>query len=133
MTTPPAGPADYLSVRDLLLVAVGGGCGVLARYGVGLALPRSNGAFPVATLLVNLTGSLLVAVLAAYLDRAEDRRWVRPLLITGVFGSFTTYSTFAVETSALLAARPITGIVYVAATVLGGLAVAGGGGRLVRR
>ena len=81
-----------------LLAALGGALGALARWGVAEALPRQDGGWPWATLLVNLTGCLLLGVLlGAVFARFPDRAWLRPLLGTGVLGGYTTYSTFAVD------------------------------------
>src|SRR3954453_5186330 len=91
-----------------LLAALGGALGALARWGVATALPSSPGAWPWATLLVNLTGCLLRCVLLAVrLARFPGTPWLRPFLATGVLGGYTTFSTFAVETVTLVdAGRP---------------------------
>jgi fluoride exporter len=109
--------------------ALGGVLGALARWGVGAALPHDAGAWPWATLLVNLTGCLVLGVLiAALFARYPDSPWLRPLLGTGVLGGYTTFSTFAVDVVQLTDADAAAAAVgYVAASVLGGLlaAVAG--------
>ena len=112
-----------------LLAALGGAVGALARWGLESALPHSPGGWPWATLLVNLVGCLLIGVLlAALLPRFPASPWLRPLLATGVLGGFTTYSTFAVDTVALVdAGRSAVAAAYIAASVLGGvLAVTAG-------
>ncbi|WP_248897842.1 fluoride efflux transporter FluC [Haloplanus halobius] len=78
-----------------LLIAVGGAGGAALRYAVGTALPGLGG-----TLLANVTGSFLLAVLlydALYTDALAER--TRVLFGTGFLSSYTTYSTFAVETT----------------------------------
>ena len=106
-----------------LLAAVGGALGALARWGLATALPSSPGGWPWATLLVNLTGCLLLGVLlGAVFARFPGRAWLRPLLGTGVCGGYTTYSTFAVDVVRLVddgAAGIAAG--YVLASVAGGL------------
>jgi CrcB protein len=112
-----------------LLAALGGALGALARWAVASALPSSPGHWPWATLLVNLTGCLLIGVLlAVLLARYATSPWLRPFLATGVLGGYTTYSTFAVDTVALVdAGRPALAAGYVVASVLGGvLAVVAG-------
>jgi CrcB protein len=112
-----------------LLAALGGALGALARWAVAWALPSSPGGWPWATLLVNLTGCLLIGVLlAVLLARYATSPWLRPFLATGVLGGYTTYSTFAVDTVALVdAGRPALAAGYVVASVLGGvLAVVAG-------
>lgn len=90
-----------LRSRDLALVAVGGALGAISRYAVGTAVPHSAGGWPWATFAVNVMASLVIGVLAgwAYWRHAAD--WVRPLLMSGFLGGFSTYSAFAVDTVAL--------------------------------
>ena len=81
-----------------LLAALGGALGALARWGIAEALPHARGAWPWSTLLINLTGCLLLGVLFAVLAaRVPEPSWVRPFVGVGVLGGYTTYSTFAVE------------------------------------
>ena len=112
-----------------VLAAIGGALGALARWGVATALPHSPGGWPWATLLVNLTGCLLLgALVTALTARSPEPPWARPLLAVGVLGGYTTYSAFAVETVGLAeAGAPWLAAGYVLVSVLGGvLAVAGG-------
>ena len=116
-------------VIGYLAAALGGALGALARWALGQALPAGPGEWPTATLLVNLTGCLLIGVLLAVpAVRASDSPWLRPFLATGVLGGWTTYSTFAVDTVLLAGAGAWAAAAgYVAASVLGGvLAVAAG-------
>ena len=88
---------------NALWVALGGACGALMRYGVGIAVaPESR--FPWATLLVNAAGSGCLGLLVAYLS-ARAHADSGPLLLflgVGLLGGFTTFSTFSVDTLALL-------------------------------
>ena len=104
-----------------LLAAVGGVVGALARWGVATALPASPGGLPWATLLVNVTGCLLIGALLAVLPaRFPDNPWLRPLLAVGVLGGYTTFSTFAVDVVRLGEAGAwAMGIGYVVASVVG--------------
>ncbi len=107
----------------VLLVAVGGAAGALTRYAVGLTV-RGN-AFPWATLMVNLVGSLLLGALLG--AAAEDRigRLAALALSVGFLGAFTTFSTFSWEAVALLRAdRVAAASAYVSASVGGGLLAA---------
>lgn len=84
----------------LLAVALGGALGALARYAVeGLIAPRQRGPFPLSTLVVNVTGSAALGILAG---RAPSLREVSPFLGAGFLGAFTTFSTFTYETVRLL-------------------------------
>ncbi|MGY1637032.1 fluoride efflux transporter CrcB [Geodermatophilus sp. SYSU D00742] len=112
-----------------VLAAVGGVLGALARWGVGTTLPHSPAGWPWATLLVNLSGCLLMGVLLTVLAaRSPEPAWVRPFLAVGVLGGHTTYSAFAVEVVGLADAAALAGAAgYVVASVVGGvLAVAAG-------
>lgn len=108
----------------VLLVAVGGAAGALARYGLSEALPSLP-----ATLLANLLGCLLLGLLVG---RVGQHRVLRPLLGTGVLGGFTTMSTLALQTDRLLPGRPVAALGYLAATTAGGLLLAAAGLRLAR-
>jgi CrcB protein len=121
-------------VIGYLAAALGGALGALARWGVGTALPHSPGDWPWATLLVNLTGCLLLgALLAVLLARFPRHPWLRPLLATGVLGGYTTYSTFAVDVVQLADAGAWAAAAgYVVVSVLGGVFAASAGLRLGR-
>lgn len=119
------------SVDPALLVAVslGGVMGSLGRYAVGVALPHDAGAFPWATLVVNVTGAFAMGLLVAFLvDRPGAHRLARPFVGVGVLGGWTTFSALAVDVVELTAADRVQGaLAYVAATFLvGTLAVAAG-------
>lgn len=115
----------------LLVIALGGGLGSLARYGLGRAWPDAGHPLPWTTLAINLSGSLLLGMLViAVTEIWRPHRLLRPLLGTGVLGGFTTFSTFAVQARGL-AAAPAVG--YLLLSVLGGLAAAAAGMAVVRR
>jgi fluoride exporter len=109
-------------VTRVLLVALGGALGSVARYGVGVAAPRVLGTgFPWGTLVVNLVGSFLIAlVMHLALTTAAISPSARLFLTTGVMGGFTTYSSFNYETLALVGER-LWGVaaLNVVATLLG--------------
>ena len=109
-------------IWPLVLVAMGGFAGATARYGVELALPT---VFPWGTLAVNVVGSFVLGILfyeAQLLGRLSPK--MRLLAGTGFLSSFTTYSTFAVETVSL---SPRVAVLNVAANYgLGLLAVVAG-------
>ena len=118
-----------------LLAALGGALGALARWGVAEALPREDGGWPWATLLVNLTGCLLIGLLTGALARrSPEPAWARPFLAVGVLGGYTTWSTFAVEVVALTdAGAPGLAAGYVLASVVGGVLAVAAGVAAVRR
>lgn len=114
-----------LRATQTALVAVGGFAGAVSRWGVALALPD---AFPWGTLVVNVTGSLLLGMLVA---DGRFGEWLpagaRLAIATGFLSSFTTYSTFAAETMSL---GPTLGTVNILANYTLGFAAAILGRRL---
>ena len=117
-----------------LLAALGGALGALARWGIAEALPAAPPGWPWATLLVNLTGCLLMGALVAVLTaRSPEPTWARPFLAVGVLGGYTTYSAFAVEVVELVeAGAPVLAAGYVLVSVLGGVLAVAAGAMAVR-
>jgi CrcB protein len=111
---------------DYLWVGIGGFAGANARYILGRWIMARFGdvTFPIGTLLINVTGSLLIGVaLALIMGKASfaDPAW-RLLLIVGVLGGYTTFSTFAAETVRLIEdGRLSAAVTYVVATNLLGI------------
>jgi CrcB protein len=119
----PAGPRRPVRHHGPVLgvVAVGGGLGTLARYGISRLLPAAPDGFPWATFLINVLGCLLIGVLMVLVTEVyAAHRLVRPFLGVGVLGGFTTFSTYALEIHELL--RP--GTIGVAFGYLAGTLVA---------
>lgn len=87
---------------QVVAVAVGGALGAAARFAVSrLARTYIDAALPYGTLLVNITGSLLLGILAGLVAAAvKFPPFLFALLGTGFCGAFTTFSTFATETLA---------------------------------
>lgn len=86
-----------------LAISIGAVAGANARYLIGgWIADRWGTSFPVGTLVINVTGSLLIGlVLTVVTERVIAPAWVRPLLAIGFLGSYTTFSTFSYETLAL--------------------------------
>jgi fluoride exporter len=85
-------------VYTFLQVGFGGAIGAMLRFGVGLALVRLIGtiAFPLAILSVNVVGSFLMGMCVVWLS-LRGMTNLSPLMMTGVLGGFTTFSTFSLE------------------------------------
>lgn len=113
----------------LLVIAVGGALGSLARYGLAVALPHPPGDLALSTLLANVLGCLLIGVLMVVISQlAQPHRLLRPFLGIGVLGGFTTFSTYVVDVMySVLQGRPGLAIGYAVGSVLASLfAVAAG-------
>ncbi len=117
----------------LVLIFLGSGVGGVLRYAVGGWVQRPAGVgFPVGTLVVNVLGCLVVGFLAAaFSARVIIREEYRLALLIGLLGGFTTFSTFGLETFALLNdGEEVRAIVNVALSVGVGLAAVWLGYRL---
>jgi CrcB protein len=87
--------------RRRLAIAVGGAAGTALRILVAVALP-TNGSWPWATFVENVSGSLLLGyLLTRFLMAAPRTTLTVPLLCTGLLGSYTTFLTFSVEIARL--------------------------------
>jgi len=89
--------------HDLLLVgyvAAGGALGSATRYLLGTAIQeRTTTSFPVGTLVINVSGSLLLGFVARYaFGAATVSPEIRVFLTTGFCGGYTTFSAFSYET-----------------------------------
>jgi CrcB protein len=120
--------------RVVAAVALGGALGAPARYGISAAVHVTPGTFPWGTFWTNVSGSLALGfLLAIVLRRFPATRYVRPFLASGFLGSYTTYSTFAVETDLLIRnGRTGVALAYVTASFAAGFVAASAGGRLGR-
>lgn len=109
-----------------LIVFLGGGLGAALRHGINLGAARLLGtAFPHGTLLINVSGSFIMGLVAAYFAFKGDasQHW-RLFLTTGILGGYTTFSAFSLDV-ALLYERGEIGLaaLYVIASVV--LSIAG--------
>ncbi len=112
-------------MRAMLLVALGGGFGSVARFKLSelMLLHYPNWKFPLGTFLVNVTGCLVIGALAALGERPGFfTPETRVLLFTGVLGGFTTFSAFGLETFTLIRrGEVLIAGSYVALSVIAGI------------
>ncbi|WHY95426.1 fluoride efflux transporter FluC [Peribacillus simplex] len=107
---------------DYLFVGIAGILGAILRYWIGITF-LTHSSFPFTTLAINLVGSFLLAWLTSNVFK---RISISPLLVTtigtGLIGSFTTFSTFSIETVALFRNGDVLlGFIYVIVIIFGGL------------
>ena len=120
----------------LILIAVFGAVGTLARYGIQVLLQvRSVGTFPYGTLLVNLSGCFLLGLIGQLtLNRLVISPDWRTAIAVGFFGGYTTFSSFGWETAKMLEdGKWLPATTYVAASVVVGLLLSIAGIRLANR
>ncbi len=87
---------------NTLLVGLGGAIGAMARYGIALLPLKEPYAFPLKTFIVNIIGCFAIGCIVALSIRTQNLSPRAILFLkTGICGGFTTYSTFALETTNL--------------------------------
>jgi fluoride exporter len=103
------------------IVFLGGGLGAALRHGINLGAARWLGAgFPFGTLIVNVTGSLIMGLIAGYFAFKGDasQHW-RLFLTTGILGGYTTFSAFSLDAALLYERGEVSlAAVYVLGSVL---------------
>jgi fluoride exporter len=124
------------AMSRFLLICLGGAVGTGARYLMSTAMTRAFGNFPFGTLGVNVLGSFLASVLMVLaLEKSALPPDLRLILVTGVIGGFTTYSSFNYETLHLAqSGAPGLAVANVALTLVACMLAGVGGvwvGRLV--
>ena len=80
---------------EVVSVGIGGAMGAILRWMIVKAFSVTGGGFPIAILLVNATGALLMGMAMFQLHNVPQLQPWRPLIITGGLGALTTYSAFA--------------------------------------
>ena len=89
-------------MHTILGVALGGALGALSRYGVGWLISQTfDTPFPWGTWAVNLLGCLLIGLAVPLLARLDPASRLYPFLVVGFLGSFTTFSTYSLDTLSL--------------------------------
>lgn len=81
-----------------LYVVIGGGLGAVSRYFIQETLGKSDGhTFPLSTFIINVTGCLLIGILATLSVKMKWPELMTLLVFTGFLGGFTTFSSFSLE------------------------------------
>jgi len=121
--------ADWLTsfaTHPITLLAVGGGAGANARYWLGALVRAAHAttAFPWATFVINVSGSVVLGFVAGLcLNQPDQSRKSWYLLLgPGFCGGFTTFSTFSLEALELMqTGRPLTAAAYAGGSVAAGV------------
>jgi CrcB protein len=129
------GLVDEQSAMNYLLVFIGGGLGSTLRHIINIVSPRVLGTgFPYHTFIINITGSIVMGLIAGYLAfKGEAAQPWRLFLMTGILGGYTTFSAFSLD-AALLYERGEIGLAlfYVVGSVVFSIAGLFAGLALVR-
>ena len=108
--------------KYVLLAGLGGGIGSMLRYVTGIILKSSG--FPLATFIINITGSLLIGMILALSlkDQTFSNNW-KVFLATGFCGGFTTFSAFSAENLQLMQdGKTFLSMVYITISIIAGIA-----------
>lgn len=110
-------------LMNFFLVALGSAVGGCARYGAGLLINANwRDAFPLSTFIVNVVGSFAIGALVGWLSdtaMGPTQNTYKLLLVVGLCGGFTTFSSFSIETLNLLRSGQTTvALGYIAASVV---------------
>ena len=120
----------------ILLIALFGAVGTLARYGLqGLVQVRTGGTFPYGTLLVNLSGCFFLGLITQFtMNRMVISPDWRVAIAVGFFGGYTTFSSFGWETAKMMEdGEWVRASAYVTASVVAGLFLSIAGIRLANK
>jgi CrcB protein len=95
-------------MKQLAFVAIGGMIGASLRYLISLFTKSFyEGDFPYATLFINVVGCFFIGLIYSNFNQNSAFEWIKPLLITGVLGGFTTFSAFSYEGISLFQSQKI--------------------------
>lgn len=117
---------ERLQPDIILAIALGGALGAPARYYVAQWIKVAPDGFPWATFWTNLSGAFVLGFfLILVIERLPPTRYLRPFFAVGFLGSYTTFSTLAVETVLLMKDGHVAvGVGYTLASVAAGLVLA---------
>lgn len=117
-------------MKQLLLVFVGGGTGSVMRYLVGKCINSIT--YPWGTFIVNIVGCFLIGLFGSWIARNNLSPDLRLLLVVGLCGGFTTFSTFSNEALTYMRnGQTLLCLIYIICSVALGLVAAYIGTKLV--
>ncbi|MFS0508994.1 fluoride efflux transporter CrcB [Bacillus altitudinis] len=112
-----------MQMKTYFAVFIGGLIGTLCRYELSQTVISQT--FPYATMIENISGSLLLGFATGYFLFQKGKKYLAALIGTGFCGGFTTMSTFSKETVLLLQAGQFNlSMMYILLSVIAGVAAA---------
>jgi CrcB protein len=111
------------STKNLISLIIGGFIGAVLRFEIGEWMPYTTEGFPWSTLLINMAGCLFLGwFLTITLQKIRLKPEIRLGLSTGMTGSFTTFSTFSVQSVHLFTSgHSVMASLYIILSVVGGI------------
>lgn len=118
-------------LKNFILTGLGGAIGSMLRYALSYAINIRN--FPYATLLINITGSLVIGIITGLYAKDESlSNSYKLFLSVGVCGGFTTFSAFAIENVHFFqTGKTMIGLLYISLSILLGIGAAWCGFKLI--
>lgn len=119
---------------ECMVVGAGGFIGAVCRYLIGLIPLKEGYVFPIKTFIINIIGSFIIGVIAAL---AVKNNSLNPRIIlflkVGICGGFTTFSSFALETSDLIKSGNMgIALLYVISSIIVGVLAVFAGQEIIR-
>ena len=107
-------------IYKIIYIALGGAIGSVSRFFISFILNNFFAFFPIGTLFINVSGSFVIGLLATYLSyKGTSEVVIKYFIIIGILGSFTTFSTFAIEFLELFKEGKLySSIIYIFLSVL---------------
>ena len=122
------------NLTNATAVALGGTIGALARFYIYTLVARYfPHEIPIATLSVNIIGSLIIGFLSALFLHYHPSDFLRLFIVTGFLGALTTYSTFALESYMLLNSNSTYAILNIVLNLFGSIGAVMVGFKLVQQ
>lgn len=110
-------------MSECIIVGIGGFIGTVFRYLIGLLPFKLNSSFPIKTLVINVVGAFAIGFITTLVAKDKSiNPQIALMLKVGICGGFTTFSTFAYETTELIQnGNTILALGYVCASIILGV------------
>ncbi len=110
-------------LKEILYVGLGSAIGGILRYLTSLAMKGFSASFPFATLFVNVVGCLLIGLFSGLIARHfSSSTLLSCILVTGICGGFTTFSSFSKDCLILLeTGHSLYFVIYIATSIVAGI------------